>query len=100
MEPHEIILAPSVEEHLVDLSARQRRVVLDGIKTYLTYEPLVETRNRKPLRPNSLAQWELRLGELRAYYRVSTGTDRRVEVVAVGIKRREQVWIGGEKVTL
>jgi hypothetical protein len=34
-------------------------------------EPLIRTRNRKPLRePNPLGRWELRVGESRVFYRV------------------------------
>jgi len=33
-------------------------------------EPIVETRNRKKLRPNPLAPWELRIGKARVFYDV------------------------------
>jgi hypothetical protein len=36
----------------------------------LAHEPLVETRHRKPLRPNPLAPWEPCVGSLRAFYEV------------------------------
>jgi hypothetical protein len=37
------------------LTARQRSLVLDAIGKQLMHEPMVETRNRKPLRPNPVA---------------------------------------------
>ncbi len=49
------------------------------------------------MRPNDLAVWELRLGDLRVYYRIREA-ERVVEVVAVGVNRREQIWIGGERI--
>jgi len=45
--------------------------VLDQIEVQLTYRPDVETRNRKRLRPNPLAPWELRIGEIRVFYDVN-----------------------------
>ena len=43
-----------------------------------------------------LAAWELRLGDLRVYYRVRPH-QMIVDVAAVGIKRRNEIWIGGER---
>ncbi len=96
---YEIIFAAAVEGHLKALPVRDRRIVLDGIEELLGSQPAIETRNRKPMRPNDLATWELRLGDLRVYYRVAEAA-RVVEVVAVGVKRREQIWIGRERIEL
>jgi hypothetical protein len=46
--------------------------VLDGVARHLSVDPKVETRRRKPMRPNPLAPWELRLGSLRAYSDIAT----------------------------
>jgi mRNA-degrading endonuclease RelE of RelBE toxin-antitoxin system len=62
---YEIQFAPAVDKHLKVLTARQRKIVYDGIEMHLTDQPLVETRNRKPMRQNPLVPWELRLGDLR-----------------------------------
>jgi hypothetical protein len=53
--PFRIIFAESVKAHLQALSARERAIVLDSIGRQLAQEPLVETRNRKLLRPNDRA---------------------------------------------
>jgi len=50
--------------------------------------------------PNPLATWALRVGKLRAYYDVLTHPEATVLIVAVGIKDRNTVQIGGEVVTL
>jgi hypothetical protein len=63
-------------------------------------EPLTETRNRKPMRPNPLAGWELRVGSMRIYYDVEDATQPVVVINAVGIKERNRVRIGGEIVEL
>jgi hypothetical protein len=57
-------------------------------------DPMVETRNRKPMRPNLLAPWELRLGNLRVYFDIVSQPEPVVVVVAVGVKKRNVVRIG------
>jgi len=87
-------------EHLKFLTTRQQRTVLDTVDEQLKYEPLVETRNRKPMEPNSLATWELRIGNLRVYYNVEVNTVSVVYIQAVGVKNRNQVRIGQEEIEL
>ena len=48
------------------------------------------------MRPNPLAPWELRVGNLRVYYDVSEEPERTVIILAIGRKRRNQVQIGKE----
>lgn len=52
------------------------------------------------MRPNPLAAWELRIGKVRAYYDVVTDPEATVLVVAVGVKERSILRIGGEVVIL
>lgn len=87
-------------EHLKFLTTRQQRTVLDTVDEQLKYEPLVETRNRKPMEPNSLATWELRIGNLRVYYDVEVNTVSVVYIQAVGVKNRNRVRIGQEEIEL
>ena len=70
---------------------------MDAVDDQLETSPETETRNRKEMRPNPLATWELRVGDLRAYY-VVHGTS--VFVRAVGRKVRNEVIIGGERYRL
>lgn len=98
--PFRIEYAPEVERHLRALTKRDIGVVMDAVDRQLTHEPLVETRNRKPLRPNPLAPWELRVGHLRVYFNVDDGPARVVSIVAVGVKVRNRVVIAGEEVDL
>jgi mRNA-degrading endonuclease RelE of RelBE toxin-antitoxin system len=92
--------SPATVEHLRALSARQRALVFDAVDEQLAHEPAVETRNRKPMRPNPLAPWELRIGELRVYYDVQEEPKQLVTIVAVGLKDRNRIRIGGEEVEL
>ena len=98
--PYTIEYSPAAEEHLKRLTARERKIVLDTIDRQLVNQPNVETRNRKPMRPNALAPWELRIGRLRVYYDVGQEPESKIVVVAVGVKERNRVRIGGEIIEL
>jgi mRNA-degrading endonuclease RelE of RelBE toxin-antitoxin system len=95
-----IEFAASVKGHLEILTARQRSAVFDAIERQLSSEPTKETRDRKPLRPNPVAPWELRVGALRVFYEVSDGLPAIVRILAVGIKTRATLRIGGEEINL
>jgi mRNA-degrading endonuclease RelE of RelBE toxin-antitoxin system len=97
---YRIVYSPDAEDHLRALTARQRGIVLDTVDKQLTRQPIVETKNRKPMRPNPLASWELRIGKLRVYYDLEEEAEKVVYIVAIGVKERNRVWIGGEEVDL
>ena len=97
---YEIEFAKAVKKHLDVLTAGQRSTVLDAIERQLTNEPSRETRNRKPLRPNPVAPWELRVQDLRVFYEVNEGPPAVVQILAVGVKTRESRRIGGEEIKL
>jgi len=95
-----IEFAASVEEHLTHLTASERVRTLHAIQTRLRHEPLASSRNRKPLRPNSLAPWQLRIGPLRVFYEIDR-TDRAVvRILAVGKKTNNVLRIGGRDIKL
>jgi len=98
--PYRIEYSPEAEKHLRLLTARQRTTVLDEVDEQLIHEPTIETRNRKPMRPNPLAPRELRIGNLRVYYDVEDEPEPVVHIRAVGIKERNQVRIGKEVIEL
>jgi mRNA-degrading endonuclease RelE of RelBE toxin-antitoxin system len=97
---HKIQFSTRALDHLALLRAHRRRQVLDEIERQLAFEPQAATRNRKRLRPNVLADWELRVGELRVYYLVTEDPESLVSVVALGEKRGSRVFIGGEELKL
>jgi mRNA-degrading endonuclease RelE of RelBE toxin-antitoxin system len=90
----------SAEEHFAELSARQQAIVLDAVKAQLRYEPLRKTRNRKPLRPNPLAAWELRVGVLRVFYELDALEQDLVNVLAIGIKRGNRLIVSGKEIEI
>ena len=98
--PYQIRYSPDAEDHLRNLTARLRSTVLDAVDQQLRHQPTVETRNRRPMRPNPIAPWELRIGRLRVYYDVEQDPDAVVCIRAVGVKERNHVRIGTEVVQL
>jgi mRNA-degrading endonuclease RelE of RelBE toxin-antitoxin system len=92
--------SPETERHLRALTAAQRSLVLDAVDRQLPHLPTVETRNRKPMRPNLLATWELRVRNLRVYYSVVDEPEAVVLIRAVGVKIRDKVRIGNEEVRI
>src|SRR5437764_1027157 len=97
---YSIILAPRARGHLGHLSARERAIVLRSIQVQLSHQPTIETRNRKRLRPNPLASWELRIGDLRVFYDVDDVIAGAVTIAAVGRKERDRVRVGDEEYLL
>jgi mRNA-degrading endonuclease RelE of RelBE toxin-antitoxin system len=97
---YQIEYSPDAEDHLRALTARQQAMVLDSVDRQLVHQPDVETRNRKPMRPNPVAPWELRVGKLRVYYDFADEPAPVVYIRAVGVKVRNRVRIGGEEIEL
>ena len=97
---YRIVYADETSEHLQVLTARQRSIVFDSVDRQLSHQPNVETRNRKPMRENPLGSWELRIGNLRVYYHVEEDPEPIINILAVGIKRRNEIWVGGRKIEL
>jgi len=98
--PFRVTYAEAAVEHLSRLTARQRATVLDVVAVKLAHQPSIPTRNRKRLRDNTLAPWELRIGDIRVYFDVAEAPAAVVTIRAVGVKTRERVLIGGEEVDL
>jgi mRNA-degrading endonuclease RelE of RelBE toxin-antitoxin system len=90
------------EDAKTDLSwfkAQEQKEILSGIKEQLLYEPMKETRNRKKLRDNLFAPWELRVGRYRIFYQVDNDIVT-VIVISVGMKKHNILYIRGKEVTL
>ena len=77
---------------------KERRTIADAIKLFLSHDANVETKRRKPLRPNRIAAWELRIADWRVFYDFET--ENVVKVVAVGHKEHNDLYIRGKKVEL
>ena len=93
-----ITLTDSAIEDLDYFRNNERKVIADGIALLLKVDANKETRKRKPLRPNRLAPWELRIGDYRVFYELEEKNE--VKVVAVGHKEHNDLYIRGKKVEL
>jgi mRNA-degrading endonuclease RelE of RelBE toxin-antitoxin system len=90
------------EEAKADLdyyAAFERKIITSAVRDQLTYQPLVQTRNRKLLRENPIASWELRAGKFRVLYEVNDAAQM-VTIVAVGHKEHGVLFIRGTEVRL
>jgi mRNA-degrading endonuclease RelE of RelBE toxin-antitoxin system len=74
----------------------EQNQILDGIDQQLRYQPTVETRNRKQLRPNPTAAWELRIGDFRVLYDVDEQVSI-VEIKRIGEKRGNVLFVRGQQ---
>ena len=100
----DLIYAPHVTVHLRAIEQKYHALIRRTIETQLQFEPIVETRNRKPLkRPVQLgADWEIRFGpdnRFRVFYSVDQ-ENRQVFILAIGIKRENRLIIGREEINL
>jgi mRNA-degrading endonuclease RelE of RelBE toxin-antitoxin system len=102
--PFSLIFDPEVKRHLRSIEAKHHSLIRASIEEQLSVEPETETRNRKPLRrPAALgATWELRCGpdnRFRVLYTVDLGRAE-VQILAIGVKDRNRLIVGGEEVEL
>ena len=73
--------------------------LLAKMERYLSAEPLRSSLNRKPLRPNEVSSWELRVRAFRVFYEVNPES-RIVLIKAVGRKEHNRLLIRGKEVWL
>lgn len=92
----EIELTDPAIEDLQWFKKHEQNVIIDGIEANLCYEPTTEIRNRKRLRPNDTAEWELRLGVYRVLYNVEE-TVRIVSIERIASKPGNKYIFQGEE---
>ena len=94
-----IDLSDDALEELRQFRKRDSATIFDEIERQLTYQPNVETRNRKPLRAHPLGEWELRKDKFRVFYDIDTENET-VLVKAVGVKIGNKLFIRGKEFSL
>jgi mRNA-degrading endonuclease RelE of RelBE toxin-antitoxin system len=95
----QIELTPEASDDLESIRTFDQRRLVSAMETHLAHEPARETRNRKRLRPNALAEWELRVEVFRIFYDLLL-EDEIVKVVAIGLKEGNDLFIHGERYEL
>ncbi|MGQ0568233.1 MAG: type II toxin-antitoxin system RelE family toxin [Armatimonadota bacterium] len=93
--------APEALDHVDYINLKYHRLVRRVIGEQLGHAPEVMTRNRKPLEQPAPfgAGWELRFGpgnRFRVFYEVDA-TRHTVYVLAIGVKDRDRLIVGGEE---
>jgi mRNA-degrading endonuclease RelE of RelBE toxin-antitoxin system len=91
-----IEFTPEAVEDLRLLRKFDQQQILGAIERQLRDQPTQETRNRKRLRPNQLAEWELRVGDFRVFY-VIDQDQAAVKIEAVGYKQGSKLFVHGEE---
>ena len=86
-------------EDLEGFRAYEQRQIIQEIETQLPYQPIQPTRNRKQLRENALAEWELRIDNIRVFYNVDVELSL-VKIEAIGYKEGNKLFIHGEEYEL
>jgi len=80
-------MTEDANEDLSYYRAFERKLITDEIAVQLVNLPNSETHNRKRLRDNPIARWELKVGKFRVFYEIDTD-EQLVTVVSVGHEER------------
>lgn len=91
---YEITITADADSQLRALPARDQRRLEAAILTRLRQNPAAPTRAVKRLRPNPLAAFELRVGDLRVLYNVE---GEQVVLLIVGRKAGNKLIVKGEE---
>lgn len=91
--PFSITITEDADRQFRSLAVREQRVLEAAIRSRLPHEPTKLSHAIKRLRPNPLADFELRAGNLRALYNVE-GDD--VVILLVGRKVGNKLIVEGE----
>ena len=96
-----LTFAPEAIEHLDLIESKYHGLLRRTIHEQLMHTPMEETRNRKPLdQPAPFgASWELRCGpdnRFRVFYEIDAAAHE-VQILAIGVKERNRLLIGGEE---
>jgi mRNA-degrading endonuclease RelE of RelBE toxin-antitoxin system len=94
MAAYSITITADAEAQLRALPVREQRVLEAAILARLQNQPTTTSRAVKRLRPNPLAEFELRVGDLRVLYNVD---ESEVVLLVVGRKVGNKLVVGGEE---
>jgi mRNA-degrading endonuclease RelE of RelBE toxin-antitoxin system len=96
------VFAPETIDHLAAIERKYHRLIQQAIDEQISYTPEQATRNRKTLEQPAPfgATWELRCGprnRFRVFYEVDAAAGT-VAILAIGVKIRNRLFVGGEEV--
>ncbi|MCB0024002.1 MAG: hypothetical protein M9936_21625 [Caldilinea sp.] len=101
---YRLVYDTDVPTQLRAIERKHHSLIRTMLEEQLRFEPAIETQNRKPLTrpPTPDARWELRFGRqnrFRVFYRVHEDT-KEVYILAIGVKIRNRLFVGGEEYEL
>ncbi|OHB95982.1 MAG: hypothetical protein A2Z57_14330 [Planctomycetes bacterium RIFCSPHIGHO2_12_39_6] len=99
MAEYQIEVTDDAKADLYHYTAFEQKIITEEIRNQLSQQPLIETRNRKKLRDNPIASWELRSNKYRIFYEVNE-IPRKVTIVAIGHKEHNLLLIKGKEVKI
>ena len=94
-----IELTPEAVDDLRILRKFDQQQIITAIESQLADQATQQTRNRKRLRPNQLAEWELCVGDFCVFYDVDPEAAV-VRIEAVGYKRGSNLFVHGQEYEL
>ena len=92
--PFKITITADADRQFRSLPVRDQRILEAAILSRLEHQPATPTKAIKRLRPNPLAEFELRAGDLRVLYDVE---EDEVILLLVGRKVRNRLIVAGEE---
>lgn len=94
--PYRISITAVALPQLRSLSARDQRIVEAAVAARLAEQPSLETNAVRRLRPNPLAEFELRVQHFRVLYNIDVA-NQEVVLVLVGVKVGNKLIVAGEE---
>jgi mRNA-degrading endonuclease RelE of RelBE toxin-antitoxin system len=92
--PYQITITEDADRQFRALPVRDQRILEAAILSRLQDQPLTPTKAIKRLRPNPLAEFELRAGDLRALYNME---GNEVVILIMGRKVGNKLIVEGEE---
>jgi mRNA-degrading endonuclease RelE of RelBE toxin-antitoxin system len=89
-----ITITEDADRQFRSLTARDQRILEAAVLARLEHQPALVSNAIKRLRPNPLAEFELRVGDLRALYNIEEDD---VVIVVVGRKVGNTLIVEGEE---
>lgn len=86
-------------EDLRSLQKYDQQKIIAAIETQLPHQATEPSRNRKRLRPNQLAEWELRTDDFRVFYDLDV-EKAVVKIEAIGYKHGSKLFVHAQEYEL
>jgi mRNA-degrading endonuclease RelE of RelBE toxin-antitoxin system len=94
--PYRIRITEVAAQQLRAFAAHDRRIIESAITARLTEQPAMPTRSIRQLRPNPLAEFELRVQRFRVLYNVG-GKNEDVVLLLIGVNVGNKLIVEGEE---